>query len=290
MSNNKKKIDESATPQQVMDAIKKRYEAKITYEGDENGKGGGTRIIQPVAYGLSKAGNPVIRAFQPFGDTTTKVPHWKLFRLDRINKWSGLRNRRFDTPPAQQWGGNSQGAFNTETDKSMSEVYMIADFEGAKRRYNDNLRKHNEKLRADKLEKDPLYTLKQNIKKSVMATPEVMKRIEDWKREQEQRTQRTNTQQSQLNTAREMASIKDFGDDTTTSTSGPLTKQDTVVQNTTQTPQTNNQEQPRAKQYKSVINNGPIYKGSEQQKAPIEQEPEIDTQDTDNNDLENNIQ
>ena len=80
MIENKKKIDESVDPQKVMDAIKKRYEAKITYAGDENGKGSGVRIIQPVAYGLSKAGNPVIRAFQPFGDTTTKVPHWKLFR------------------------------------------------------------------------------------------------------------------------------------------------------------------------------------------------------------------
>lgn len=283
----RKRLDETATPQQVMDAIKKRYEVKITYAGDENGKGKGVRLIQPVAYGKSKAGNPVIRAFQPFGDTTTKVPHWKLFRLDRIDKWSGLRNRKFDTPPAQQWGGNAQGVFNPNGDKSMAEVYMVADFEGTKRRYNDNLRKHNEKLRAEKQAKDPFYRLKQNIKNSIKGDPEIMKRVAEWQKEQERQKQGIPT--NQLTNAREMASIKDFGDTNTVSTSGPVSKQDTVIKNTTPQQQNNTQQRPEAERYRNVLKNGPVYKGETQNITNKQQETPNEIEDQEQ-ELENNLE
>ena len=275
------KLNEAASPQQVMDAIKKRYEAKIYYAGDKDGKGKGMRLIQPVAYGLSKAGNPVVRAFQPYGDTTTKVPHWKLFRLDRIDKWSGIRNRKFDTPPAPQW--SADGKFNPEGDKSMSEVYMVADFEGAKRRYTDNLRKHNEKRRAEKLEKDPFYLLKQNIKKSIKNDPEIMKRVAEWQKEQERIKQQQGVAGAQFNNAREMASVKDFGDTNITTTSAPVTKQDTVVQNTAPQQQAPQAQQPKAEKYRNVMNNGPVFKGQEQQR---EETPDTETENNIENDNE----
>ena len=78
-------LSEGVGQDKIIDAIKKRYEVKIKYTADDDPKGTGERMIQPVAYGTSKAGNPVIRAWQPNGDTKTRIPHWKLFRVDRID-------------------------------------------------------------------------------------------------------------------------------------------------------------------------------------------------------------
>lgn len=154
-------LRESVTPQNIIDAIKKRYEVKIAYSADEEPKGKGERIIQPVAYGLSTAGNPVIRAFQPYGDTKTKVPHWKMFRLDKITSWKGFPKRKFKEPPGDY---TADGKFNPTGDKSMSEVYAIADFEGAKTRYErGGLKKYND----DRMNATPLGKLKRNINKSI---------------------------------------------------------------------------------------------------------------------------
>ena len=257
----KKVLEEAATPQQVTDAIKKRYEVKIKY-GDEKEKGGGQRLIQPVAYGTMKgSGNPVIRAFQPFGDTKTKVPHWKMFRLDKIEDWKPLRNRHFDDPSKGQFAKGkfmptgAEGAYNPNGDKSMEQVFITADFEGAKERYNDNLRKHNDEVNAKKVEQDPFYNLKQNIKKSIKGDPEIMKRVAEWqkqKAEKEKRKQGANQQSSQ-----EMASIRSFGNDNTVQTSGPVVKGETETQPTIQ-------QKPENKGYQQIAQNGPIFKGNQE--------------------------
>lgn len=101
----------------VNDAINNTYEVKINYQS-ENDNASGERIIQPVAYGLSKTGNPVIRAFQPFGDTETSVPAWKFFLLSGIQSWKPMRKNHFSEPPQ----------FNRSGDKTMSVVYNIANF------------------------------------------------------------------------------------------------------------------------------------------------------------------
>ena len=83
-----------------------------------------------MAYGISKAGNMVLRAFQPYGDTKTKTPHWKLFRLDKIENWDILWKRRsFDEPPGQF---TVDGEYNPNGDKSMSTVYLSANFQNSR--------------------------------------------------------------------------------------------------------------------------------------------------------------
>lgn len=82
-----KLLKESASIDNVMRAMDNHSKVIINYHTKGDNKNTGSRIIEPVAYGLTTAGNPVIRAYQPYGDTTTKTPGWKFFRLDRISYW-----------------------------------------------------------------------------------------------------------------------------------------------------------------------------------------------------------
>lgn len=80
---------ESVSINSITDSIKNLYQVVINYEGDpDHGIAPGKRVIEVYAYGLTKSGNPVIRAYQPYGDTASTVPEWKFFRLDRIKSWS----------------------------------------------------------------------------------------------------------------------------------------------------------------------------------------------------------
>lgn len=75
--------------QMIIDAIKKMRRVRIVYNDQEHDyRGKRTRYILPVAYGISKSGNPVIRAFQTAGSTKRGNGKWKFFRLDRIISWS----------------------------------------------------------------------------------------------------------------------------------------------------------------------------------------------------------
>ena len=50
---------------------------------------GGPRLVQPHCYGLSTAGNPVLRAYQLSGTSKSGAPvDWKLFN---VNKMSNIR-------------------------------------------------------------------------------------------------------------------------------------------------------------------------------------------------------
>lgn len=273
----RKVLNEAATPQQVTDAIKKRYEVKIKY-GDNEQKGGGQRIIQPVAYGTMKGtGNPVIRAFQPFGDTKTKVPHWKMFRLDKIEDWKPLRNRHFDDPSKGQFAKGkftptgAEGAFNPNGDKSMDQVFIVADFDGAKERYNANLRKHNDEVNAKKVEQDPFYNLRQNIKKSIKGDPEIMKRVAEWQRQKEEREKKKKGPNQQ--SSEEMASIRSFGNNNTVQTIGPITKVNAEKQAVVQ-------QRPKNDEYEKIAQNGPVYK--QETEEPIETGEENKEEDLNN--------
>ena len=75
----------------VNDAINNLTQVEIRYLSKGENVATGRRIIYPVAYGLTKAGNPVVRAFEPYGDTTSKVPAWKFFaRCGRRNGKSNV--------------------------------------------------------------------------------------------------------------------------------------------------------------------------------------------------------
>ena len=103
----------------VVNAIENMHPARISYDGPEqNGKG--ERIIYPVAYGTSTAGNPVVRAFQPQGSTSSEVPAWKFFRLDRIKSWRNDNSRTFN--PSELNGFNENGDEQIETLQSISPI------------------------------------------------------------------------------------------------------------------------------------------------------------------------
>ena len=116
-------LDESVSINDINDAIDNHKRIIINYHSKGEDVATGARVIEVYAYGLTKAGNSVIRAFQPFGDTTTKVPSWKFFRLDRISAWKDT-GQIFSSPASDYYHG--LGEFNPNDDRSMSIVYKIA--------------------------------------------------------------------------------------------------------------------------------------------------------------------
>ena len=160
-------LKEDTLNDMVKDAIRKRYEVYINYDGEDHeydkGKGKGRRLIQPVAFGLTKRGNPVIRAFQPQGDTKTKKPAWKFFLLDKISNWQPNKRSHFKEPPGIY---TADGKFNPQGDKTMSTVYMVADFISPQQRYEKGgLYKYNQERTRQANERNPLRGLQANIRK-----------------------------------------------------------------------------------------------------------------------------
>lgn len=97
-------LNESASVENVVKAMDNHAKVIINYHSDGKDEHSGTRVIEPITYGLTKAGNPVIRAFQPYGDTTTNTPGWKMFRLDRISYWEETKEKFYSVPniPGQE--------------------------------------------------------------------------------------------------------------------------------------------------------------------------------------------
>lgn len=119
-------LEESVNGQEISDAIDNHERVIINYHSNGKDDATGSRVIEVYAYGLTKAGNPVIRAFQPYGDTTSKVPSWKFFRLDRIDSWEPT-GQKFSKPASDYYKG--MGEFNPNGDKTMGVVYKVAQFE-----------------------------------------------------------------------------------------------------------------------------------------------------------------
>lgn len=118
-------LTESVSVDDVNSAIDSHNRVIINYKSKDGDEANGARVIEVYAYGLTKAGNPVIRAFQPYGDTTSKVPSWKFFRLDRITDWKPTE-QTFSEPASDYYRG--LGDFNPNGDGTMSTVYKIATF------------------------------------------------------------------------------------------------------------------------------------------------------------------
>lgn len=252
-------LTEEARTVDVVDAIKKRYEAKITYKADNDPKGSGERIIQPVAYGTTKAGNPVIRAFEPYGDTKTKVPAWKFFRLDRITSWKALRQNKFSEPPADQWRiSGAEGKFNENGDETMAEVFLVADFKGTKARYErGGLAKYNADRTARKKQDNPLHDFERNIEKSKETgkVDYIQRNVVAWNKEKEEREKRKQLQNRENNKGNkasisDMEKAQNFPTDTV-QTVGPVKKQNTDIETT-------DNKQPL--DYTNVQQSGPVYK------------------------------
>jgi hypothetical protein len=118
-------LRESVSVNDIDDAMDNHKRVIINYHSRGEDIATGARVIEVYAYGLTKAGNPVIRAFQPYGDTTSKVPSWKFFRLDRISAWKET-GQTFSRPASDIYKG--LGDFNPYDDKTMSVVYKITSF------------------------------------------------------------------------------------------------------------------------------------------------------------------
>lgn len=116
-------ISEDASVNAINNAVKNMHPVRIVYNGP-SGEGNGEREIYPVAYGLSTAGNPVVRAFQPKGDTSSDVPAWKFFRLDRIESWNNDNSRTFN--PEDLNGFNDKGDEQIETLYAISPIGKAA--------------------------------------------------------------------------------------------------------------------------------------------------------------------
>lgn len=110
-------LREDASVDAINNAVNNMHPVHIVYNGP-SGVGNGERVIYPVAYGISTAGNPVVRAFQPQGSTSTEVPAWKFFRIDRIKKWENDNSTTFN--PEELNG------FNEDGDEQIETLYAIS--------------------------------------------------------------------------------------------------------------------------------------------------------------------
>ena len=116
-------ILETASIDAVQDAIKKRQRVIVYYDGDEPG-GKGLRIVEPVCYGYSKAGNPVLRAWDLEGAShraylgKKPLPSWRLFRVDKIITFK----------PTTETFNEPRPNYNPAGDKSMTRIIINAVF------------------------------------------------------------------------------------------------------------------------------------------------------------------
>ena len=106
----KQLLKEELALSRIITAIEHHLLVKIFYEGDENEKRG-WREGEIYALGESTAGNKVIRIYQTKGVTKTRMPEWKLFRVDRIKSMYYIGE--FNSP---------RDKFNPHGDKSMTRV------------------------------------------------------------------------------------------------------------------------------------------------------------------------
>ena len=116
-------ILEVASIDSVVSAIKNKDKIIIYYDGDEPG-GRGLRNIEPVCFGYSKAGNPVLRAWDEEGASHTAykgeqpLPGWRLFRVDKIQSFRPSGDKFNEPKPG----------YNPRGDKSMTRVIINAVF------------------------------------------------------------------------------------------------------------------------------------------------------------------
>jgi len=109
---------------QITNSVRNRNLVTIYYDGEDNG-GKGLRVIEPFCFGVSKAGNLVLRAWEREGASYTAqkgeqpLPGWRLFRYDRIGS--------FNTDPTQSF--NEVRPQYNPNDKGMTEIKLCAKFD-----------------------------------------------------------------------------------------------------------------------------------------------------------------
>jgi hypothetical protein len=101
------------------EAVINKRVVSFEYMGDKENAPGVRTKVEPVCYGITK-GKKYLRAWQRTGDTTSKVPAWKFFRVDRIKNFKPTGNETFTAAPSAN--------FNPNGDKHIDKIIAIADF------------------------------------------------------------------------------------------------------------------------------------------------------------------
>ena len=114
----------SPSVENVNNAINNHERVIISYDGNGKDKFKGPRMVDIYAYGLTRAGNPVIRGFQQYPHQSKTIKGWKFFRLDRITSWRNT-GQKFYKPDSF----SPFPEFNKSGDRLMSVVYNIAKFD-----------------------------------------------------------------------------------------------------------------------------------------------------------------
>ena len=122
----KQTLTESVDQSSVIDAIDNKYQVWVYYSDAEN-HAPGRRLVEPYVYGISKAGNPIIRAFVWKGDSYRGAPRWETMRLDRVTSWKPRKNNHFQTDPRSL--GALVPGYNPNGDKSMTSVIKQVKFD-----------------------------------------------------------------------------------------------------------------------------------------------------------------
>lgn len=118
-------LTESVTPNEVNAAIDDKIQVIINYSDEEN-RAPNKRLIEPYAYGMTKSGNAVLRAYQYDGDTFRGKPKWKMFRLDRIQNWQPTEQHFNASPKERGWQADD---YNEQGDNSMTTVFNQVKFD-----------------------------------------------------------------------------------------------------------------------------------------------------------------
>ena len=118
-------LTESVTPNEVNAAIDDKIQVIINYSDEEN-RAPNKRLIEPYAYGMTKGGNAVLRAYQYDGDTFRGKPKWKMFRLDRIQSWQPTEQHFNASPKERGWQAED---YNEQGDNSMTTVFNQVKFD-----------------------------------------------------------------------------------------------------------------------------------------------------------------
>ena len=112
-----------------MDDINQAIDSKrcviIDYNDETKHLAIGDRLVEIYVFGLSKAGNPMFRAFQYEGKSKRGIPQWKTFRLDRVTKWQ-ITQETFDEEPRKR---DFLVKAYKSNDKLFSNIYNYVSFD-----------------------------------------------------------------------------------------------------------------------------------------------------------------
>lgn len=146
----KRLLTEIVSKSQINDSLDSHKRVRIYYQGAKETRPE-VRYIDVYAYGVSTAGNEVLRVYQAFGTTTSNIG-WKLLRTDRISGWepTGFRfsEKALDSDP-------SIPTRNQSGDNSMATIYKVARFN------NDSNTNNDVNVPINKQDRD-IQTIQQN--------------------------------------------------------------------------------------------------------------------------------